>query len=195
MRVIIGCEESQTVCLAFRAKGHEAYSCDLQPCSGGHPEWHIQGDAVTAAYSQPWDLGIFHPPCTKLSNCSARWMYKNGVLQEDRLQEAAKAKELFMLLYNAPIPLIAVENPLPLKVVALPPHTQVIQPYMFGEPYSKKTLLWLKGLPHLTPTNLLNEWTPFMQSGGKNAPLSKARGKLRSKTFDGIAKAMAEQWG
>src|SRR6478736_9375412 len=112
MKIIIGCEQSQTVCKAFREKGHEAYSCDLQPCSMfGHPEWHIQDDAIKVAYTQKWDLGIFHPPCPKMSNCSARWMYKGGVLQPDRLADAMKAKEFFMLLYNAPIPLIAVENP------------------------------------------------------------------------------------
>lgn len=196
MRVIIGCEVSQTVCKAFRAKGHEAYSCDLQPCSMyGHPEWHIQDDAINVAYSQRWDLGIFHPPCPKMSNCSARWMYKGGVLQPRRLAEAMEAKKFFLTLLNAPIPMIAVENPTPLRVVGLPVATQVIQPYMFGELFSKRTLLWLRGLPQLTPTQVLNEYKPFLQSGGKNAEISKVRGQSRSKTFEGIANAMADQWG
>jgi hypothetical protein len=161
----------------------------------GHPEWHIQGDAVKVAYTQQWDLGIFHPPCPKMAICSARWMYQGGVLQPKRFEEAMEAKAFFMLLYNAPIPLIAVENPTPLKVVELPLPSQVIQPYMFGEPYSKRTLLWLKGLPQLTPTKVVNEYKPFLQSGGKNAEISKVRGQSRSKTFEGIAAAMAEQWG
>lgn len=196
MNILIACEMSQTICKAFRNKGHEAYSCDLQQCSMfDHPEWHIQGDAIKEAYSGKYQMMICHPPCPKMSNCSARWMYKGGILQPLRLAEAMKAKEFFMQLYNAPIPLIAVENPTPLKVVGLPPATQVIQPYMFGEPFSKRTLLWLKGLPHLTPTNVLTEYKPFLQSGGKNAEISKIRGNSRSKTFDGIAAAMAEQWG
>lgn len=196
MKVVITCEQSQTVCIAFRDLGIEAYSCDIQPCSiFGRPEWHIQGDAVKVAYSGNWDLMIGHPPCTKLSNCGARHMYKGGVLQENRLAEAMAAKEFFLKLLNAPIPMIAIENPTPLKVVGLPEPSQVIQPYMFGDPYSKRTLLWLKGLPQLTPTQVLTEYKPFLQSGGKNAELSKVRGRSRSKTFEGIARAMAEQWG
>jgi len=196
MKVLVTCEESQVVCKAFRERGHEAYSNDIKPCSiFGYPDWHIMEDAIKVAYSQTWDLMIAHPPCTKLSNCGARWMYKGGKLNEERLNDAAQAKEFFMKLLNAPIPKKAIENPLPLKIVDLPKHSQVIQPYQFGEPYSKKTLLWLIGLPELQPTNILSEWQPFIQSGGKNAPLSKTRGSARSRTFEGIAKAMAEQWG
>lgn len=196
MRVLVACEESQVVCKAFRERGHEAYSNDIQPCSiFGEPDWHIMEDALNVAYRGGWDLMVAHPPCTKLSNCGARWMYKGGILNEDRLEDARKARKFFMALLNAPIPKKAIENPLPLKVVDLPRHSQAIQPYMFGEPYSKKTLLWLIGLPELQPTNILKEYNPFMQSGGKNAPLSKVRGAARSRTFEGIAKAMAEQWG
>lgn len=196
MRVLIACEESQTVCTAFRERGHEAYSCDIFPCSlFGKQNWHIMNDAIKEAYNGKWDMMIAHPPCTKISACGARWMYKGGVLNNKRLAAAEKAKEFFMLLYNAPIPLIAIENPTPLKIINLPKETQVIQPYMFGEPFSKRTLLWLKGLPLLIPTNILNEYRPFLQSGGKDAELSKVRGRSRSKTFNGIAAAMANQWG
>jgi len=196
LKILIACEESQTVAAAFRALGYEAYSCDLQPVSiFGHPEWHIQGDAITEAYSGKYTAMIGHPPCPKMSNCSARWMYRGGVLNQERLQDAMKAKEFFMSLLNAPIPFIAIENPTPLKIVGLPEPTQVIQPYMFGDPFSKRTLLWLKGFPQLIHTNVLTEYTPFLQSGGKNAEVSKVRGKSRSKTFEGIAQAMAQQWG
>lgn len=196
MKIIIGCEESQTVCKAFRDKGHEAYSCDLQPCSMfGYPEWHILGDAVDEAYSGKYDMGIFHPPCQKMTACGAKHMFPGKKVNEKRLKDAMRAKWFFYLLYNAPIPLIAIENPTPLSIVGLPEPTQVIQPYMFGDPYSKRTLLWLKGLPELTPTNVLTEYKPFMQSGAKNAEISKVRGRSRSKTFEGIAIAMAEQWG
>jgi hypothetical protein len=195
MKVLVACEESQEVCKAFRAKGHEAYSCDILPSSGGHPEWHIQDDAIKVAYREHWDLMIAHPPCTYMSNAGARRMYKGGVLQKERLSLAENAKEFFMELNAAPIQKIAIENPVPLKVIALPKYSQIIQPYQFGEPYSKKTLLWLKGLPFLNNTNLLTCWEPYLQSGAKGASLSKIRGKSRSKTFPGIAKAMAEQWG
>lgn len=196
MRILVACEESQSVCKAFRDKGHEAYSCDLQPCSMyGNPEWHIMGDALKEAYSGKYDMMIAHPPCTKMTSCGARWMYKGGQLNQQRLADAIKAKEFFMSLYAAPIPKIAIENPTPLKVVNLPPHTQVIQPFMFGEPYSKRTLLWLKGLPELQPTNVIENYKPFLQSGGRHAELSKIRGKSRSETFKGIAYAMANQWG
>lgn len=196
MKVLVACEESQTICVAFRERGHEAYSCDIQPCSiFGHPDWHIQADAEKVAYSTGWDLMIAHPPCTYLSACGARWMFKKGILNHVRLSEAMRGRDFFLKLMNAPIPLIAIENPTPLKVVGLPVATQAIQPYMFGEPYSKRTLLWLKGLPQLRPTNILDKYKPFLQSGGAGAELSKVRGASRSRTFNGIAIAMAEQWG
>lgn len=164
MKVLIACEESQRVCSAFRAKGHEAYSCDIQECSGGHPEWHIQGN-VLPLLKQKWDLIIAHPPCTYMSKAGARFMYpKAGQIDPQRLQLALEAKEFFMQMLNAPCEKICVENPTPLKVVGLPEATQVIQPYEFGHPFSKRTLLWLKGLPPLKPTNILTEYSPFLPS-------------------------------
>lgn len=199
---LIACEESQTVCKAFRALGFEAYSCDIQESSGGRPEWHIQGDAIKEAYSGKYDLMIAHPPCTYMSKAGARWMYPTaGNLSEDRYNKALEAKEFFMLMINAPIKFIAVENPVPLKVVGLPKPDQSVQPYEYGHPYSKKTLLWLKNLPELKPTEIVENYTPFLPSntGGKKRGQSYSRGtskssKESSKTFEGVAQAMAEQW-
>lgn len=194
MKVLVACEESQEVTKAFRAKGHEAYSCDIQECSGGHPEWHILGDA-TLEVNEGWDIVIAHPPCTYLSNAGARFMYPKGILSQERLQKAEWGKKLFMAMLNASAPKVCVENPIPCGVIGLPPYSQVIQPYYFGDPYQKKTCLWLKGLQPLmywgdTPkpesTKVPGNW---FNKGGKE------RQKNRSKTFPGIAKAMAEQWG
>jgi hypothetical protein len=201
MRVLVACEESQAVCLAFRAAGHEAYSCDLQACSGGHPEYHIQGDAIVEAYSGKYDLLIAHPPCTMLSKAGARWMYKGGRLNAQRLSQARAAAQLFRLLLEAPARYKAIENPEPLRVVGLPPHTQAIQPYEFGHPYSKKTLLWLVGLPKLKPTQRVSDYVPYLPSNtggaarGQRATPGISGAKARSKTFPGIAAAMAAQWG
>lgn len=196
MKILIACEKSQAIMKEFRAKGHDAFSCDLLPCSMfDYPQYHIMDDAIKVAYSGEWDAMICHPPCPKLSNCAARWMYKGGVLNQERLKGAMKAKDFFMLLLNAPIEKIAVENPTPLKIVGLPKESQVIQPFEFGHPFSKRTLLWLKGFPNLSPTDILTEYKPFLQSGGKSAEISKVRGASRSETFSGIAKAMANQWG
>ena len=202
MRVLVACEESQEVCKAFRAKGHEAYSCDIQECSGGHPEWHIQGDALPLL-KEKWDLIIAHPPCTYMSNAGARFMYLTaGNVNQERLEKALQAKEFFMQFMNADCDKICIENPTPLKIVGLPKESQVIQPYQFGHPYSKRTLLWLKGLPELKPTNILTEYTPYLPSntGGLARGNGGSRGvahnaKDASKTFSGIAQAMAEQWG
>lgn len=196
MRVLVACEESQRVCIEFRKRGHEAYSCDIEECSGGHPEWHLQQD-VTQLLKMKWDLIIAHPPCTYLSNAGARFLYPKGELNEERLQKGLKAKEFFMKLWNADCPRIAVENPIPSKVYGLPEYTQTIQPYEFGHPYSKKTCLWLKGLPKLQPTDIVPESERqstkiagnWFNKGGKD------RQKNRAKTFPGIARAMAEQWG
>lgn len=196
MKVLVACEESQRVCIEFRKLGHEAYSCDIEPCSGGHPEWHLQQD-VTELLKIKWDLIIAHPPCTYLSNAGARFLYPKGELNEERLQKGLKAKEFFMKIWNADCPRIAVENPIPSKVYGLPEYSQTIQPYEFGHPYSKKTCLWLKGLPKLRPTEIIPESEiqstkiagNWFNKGGKD------RQKNRSKTFPGIAKAMAEQWG
>lgn len=130
-RVLVACEESQRVCISFRERGIEAYSCDILPCSGGHPEWHYQGDVRNVLYGD-WDLIIAHPPCTYLSNAGARFLYPKGVLNNQRLKQGQEAAEFFMMLYNAPCKHIAVENPIPSKIYGLPPYTQIIQPYMFG---------------------------------------------------------------
>ncbi|MEK9698674.1 MAG: hypothetical protein VW270_23070, partial [Candidatus Poseidoniales archaeon] len=137
----------------------------IQDCSGGHPEWHIKGDALEEAYSGKYTLMIAHPPCTYLSKAGARWMFPTaGNPCSDRLLKAMEAKDFFMKLLNAPVPFIAVENPTPLKICGLPKHTQVVQPYEYGHPYSKRTLLWLKGLPELMPTQVVDEYKPFLPS-------------------------------
>lgn len=216
MKILVACEESQEVCKAFRAKGHEAYSCDLQEPSGGHPEWHILGDALDAVKGGrivtmdgethsvgTWDMLIAHPPCTYLSNAGACRLYPHkGKLDVARYQKGLEAKAFFMRFYDAEIQRIAVENPVSSKVFEMPPHTQEIQPWMFGQPYTKKTRLWLKGLSPLYPTDIVKPIAPYVPSGTgrKNRSTYGAakRGedaKNRSKTFTGIAKAMAEQWG
>lgn len=195
MRVLVACEESQAVTIELRRLGHEAYSCDIEPCSGGHSEWHLQQD-VTQLLKIKWDMIIAHPPCTYLSNAGAKFLYPEVKLNQERLSKGMKAKEFFMLLYNADCPRIAVENPILSKVYGLPPYTQVIQPWMFGHPYQKKTCLWLKGLPKLKPTEIISEENRqstkipgnWFNQGGKD------RQKNRAKTFPGVAKAMAEQW-
>lgn len=201
LKVLVACEESQTVCKAFRKLGHEAYSCDIQDCSGGHPEWHLKQDVLPLLHEH-WDLIIAHPPCTYMSKAGARWMYpKAGNLSEERYKLSQEAKDFFMEFYNCDCEHIAIENPVPLKVVGLPKPTQSIQPYEFGEPYSKKTLLWLKGLPKLRPTKILSKHVPWMPSNtsGFSRGQGGSRGiahnpKTASKTFQGIADAMAAQW-
>lgn len=201
LKVLVACEESQTVCKAFRGLDHEAYSCDIQDCSGGHPEWHLKQDVLPLLHEH-WDLIIAHPPCTYMSKAGARWMYPTtGNLSEERYKLSQEAKDFFMEFYDCGCEHVAIENPVPLKVVGLPKPTQSIQPYEFGEPYSKKTLLWLKGLPLLKPTQILTEHTPWMPSntGGFSRGQGGSRGiahnpKTASKTFQGIADAMAKQW-
>ena len=201
MKVLVGCEESQAVCIEFRKLGHEAYSCDLDECSGGHPEWHIQGD-VLEQLNKGWDMMIGFPTCTYMSRAGARWMFPTaGNLCEDRYKKSQQAKEFFLKLWNAPIEKICLENPLPLKVVGLPKETQVIQPYEYGHEFSKRTHLWLKNLPPLKPTKIISKYKPYLPSntgGAKRGQVSrftKISGKERSKTFSGIAKAMAEHLG
>jgi hypothetical protein len=194
MKVLVACEESQRVCIAFREKGHEAYSCDIEPCSGGHPEWHIQDD-VLKHLDKGWDLIIAHPPCTYLSNAGARFLYPKGVLNQERLKKGLEAKEFFMKLYNANCPKICVENPVSSKIFDMPPHTQEIQPFEFGHPFKKKTRLWLKGLDPLKPTEIVEVSESTKIAGNWFNKGGKDRQKNRSKTFEGIAKAMAEQWG
>lgn len=231
MRVLVACEESQAVCTAFRALGHEAYSCDIIEPSGGHPEWHVLGDVLDVIprkyigdvvpedrgwgiefctmdgnyhFLERWDLMIAHPPCTYLTNASAVRMRVSGKIVQERYQKAMDAKAFFLALLNAPdIPRIAVENPTPLKLVGLPKYSQTIQPYEYGHPYSKRTCLWLKGLPKLQPTEILDHHEPYVNGGCKDAHGNYRRfqgrkerdPKTRAKTFSGIAAAMAEQWG
>ena len=195
MKVLVACEESQAVTIELRKMGHEAYSCDIQECSGGHPEWHIKGCALNEAYSGKYDAMIAHPPCTYLSNAGARFLYPGKVLNEERLALGLEAKEFFMALWNAPIDKIVVENPLPSKVFGLPPHSQVIQPYEHGHPFKKRTQLWVKGLPLLTPTDVVEVSESTKVPGNWFNKGGKDRQRNRSKTFPGIAKAMAEQWG
>jgi len=198
MTVLVACEESQVVCKAFRDAGHEAFSCDLQP-TRGNPVWHIQGDALIQAYTGDWDMMIAHPPCTYMSKAGARWMHSGGIVNEARYALALEAKDFFLALMNAPIRKICIENPTPLKIVGLPPHSQAVQPYEYGDPYSKRTLLWLKNLPLLVPTDIV-DYTPYMPSntGGKKRGQSYTyRGiskRASSQTFQGIAQAMASQW-
>lgn len=220
LRILIACEESQRVCTEFRKLGHEAYSCDIQEPSGGHPEWHVKGDVLNilnggefstmdgAEHSvDSWDLLIAHPPCTYLSNAGARWLYKdiNGktYIERERFEKGMDGKEFFMKCYNAKCQHIAVENPIPSAIYYMPPYSQVIQPFEYGHPYSKKTCLWLKGLPKLKPTALITEYKPYCTSGSytkthdsryKGASRRGGSAKSRSKTFPGIAKAMATQW-
>jgi len=195
MRILVACEESQEVTKAFRARGHEAYSCDLQDCSGGHPEWHIKGDAIAEAYSGKYDMMIAHPPCTFISNAGAVHLYPNKVLSFPRYALGMEGKKFFMQLYSAPIERIMIENPLPSGIFNLPKHTQVIQPFQFGHPFRKRTLLWLKNLPALVPTNDLGDGQSTKIPGNWYNKGGKERQKNRSKTFPGIAQAMAEQWG
>lgn len=185
MRVLIACEESQAVCKAFRKLGHEAFSCDVLPCSGGHPEWHIQDDVLNNL-NGGWDLMIAHPPCTHLAVSGARHFKEK--IADGRQQ---KAIDFFMALINAPIALIAVENLICIMSSKYMKPSQIIQPWMFGHGETKATCLWLKGLPKLGPTNIVEGREQRIH----RLPPSKDRARLRSKTFSGIACAMAEQWG
>lgn len=212
MKVLVACEESQEVCKAFREKGHEAYSCDIQECSGSHPEWHVLGDALQLINGHcgfatmdgekhfidgKWDLLIAHPPCTYISNAGARFLYcgGEGKLNEERLKKGIKATHFFLRFLYADCDKIAVENPVPSKVYCLPEYTQIIQPWMFGHPVQKKTCLWLKNIPKLQPTNICEERQSSKIPGNWYNKGGKERQKNRAKTFAGIARAMAAQWG
>lgn len=234
MKVLVACEESQAVCKAFREKGHEAYSCDIQECSGGHPEWHIQGDVLELLnpikfgsferqyygihpfctmdgkehfIEGKWDMIIAFPPCTYLSNAGAARLYKKidgkSYCELERLNKGFDAKDFFMSFLNADCDKIAIENPIPSGVYRLPPYTQIVQPYEHGHEYSKKTCLWLKGLRKLTPTKKVKPICSWVSGGSKdnngnkreNCGMTFRDSKTKSKTFEGIAKAMAEQWG
>lgn len=203
MRILVACEESQTVMKAFRAKGHDAWSCDIQDCSGDDPKHHIKADVLTVL-DYDWDMVIAHPPCTYISNAGARWLYAGHELNSARYELGLKGKEFFMKFFNLNCPRICIENPVPSKIFGLPSPTQIIQPYWFGESWSKKTCLWLKGLPCLLPTKIVENHIPYCSSGSysithdpKYKGFSRKGGaaKIRSKTFQCVALAMAEQWG
>lgn len=193
LKILVACEESQEVTKAFRELGHEAYSCDIQDCSGGFPEWHIKGDAIEQAYSGKYDMMIGHPPCTYLANSGVRWLniVEGKITNKERWQETLWGGQFFRSLLNAPIQFVAIENPIPHKYAALPKYNQIVQPWQFGHGETKATCLWLKGLPELQPTNIVDGREQRIWK----LPPSAERQKLRSKTFPGIAKAMAEQWG
>ena len=219
MKVLIACEESQAVCKAFRELGHEAYSCDIQECSGGHPEWHILGDALKSIEGGQittmdgkmhdvgkWDLLIAHPPCTYLTVTGNRWFNvdRYGEKAVQRYKDRAEAVEFFMAFANADCPRIAIENPVGHMSSAWRKPDQIIHPYLFGDPARKATCLWLNGLTPLEPTNIVEpEIIKYKNGKGSDNPWHMEtlglppdeRARARSKTFPGIAKAMAEQWG
>jgi len=253
MRVLVACEESQAITKAFRELGHEAYSCDLQPCSGGHPEWHFQDDALKVAagwfdsnevtindnfalrldvwsdeqeyeydghrirqIGWEWDMMIAHPPCTFLSVSGARWMYhpddKDLPFEErrphpkhpNRRQYQREALDFVQALMDAPIPKIAIENPVSVISSQIRKPDQIIQPWQFGHEAQKTTCLWLKGLPHLEHTEIVSKGEMIIYKSGAKMPRWYAealalppaeRQKVRSATFTGIAKAIATQWG
>lgn len=235
MNVLIACEESQTVCKAFREKGHNAFSCDIQECSGGHPEWHIQGDVLKIinphqissmfygivfktmdgdahSVKGKWDLIIAHPPCTYLTVSGNAWfnIEKYGDKAIKRIADRESAKDFFMKFVNANCDKIAIENPVGYMNTHYKKPDQIIQPYEFGHPISKKTCLLLKGLPKLISTKNVPYEKQYASDGkaysgaafyakdekGKILAWNDPRtAKIRSKTFPGIAKAMADQWG
>jgi hypothetical protein len=216
MNILVACEESQRVCIAFRDRGHIAWSCDIDECSGGHPEWHIRANVIPLldgdcefqtcdgswhTQEGQWDMIIAFPPCTYLTVAGANRLYPTkGVLDPDRYALGVDAATFFKTILNAKCEKIVVENPTPMKVFELPKYNQVIEPFMFGHPYKKRTCLWLKGVPALEPTEMITENIISWVSGGSkdskgNPRKSKATtfrdAKTRSKTFEGVANAMA----
>lgn len=198
MKVLVACEESQAVTKEFRSLGHEAYSCDIEPCSGGHPEWHLQQD-VLPLLEQEWDMVIAFPPCTHLAVSGAHLFAKKKA--DGRQQQGI---DFFMHFANCKCPRVAIENPVGIMSSVWRKPDQIIQPWQFGHDASKKTCLWLKGLPKLIPTDVIikdiysnqtkDGQNKVLHNGkwiGFNNPLTP---KLRSKTYEGIAKAMAAQW-
>jgi len=204
MKILIGCEESQTVCKAFRERGHEAYSCDVISCSGGHPEWHLQMDVFEAIKLKKWDAAIFFPPCTYLTTSANRHFMNNP----DRWKKRLDAILFVYDLMNANIPRIAIENPKGVISSYIRKPDQYIHPYQFGDPEIKMTGLWLKGFPKLIPNNIVEPEYVLYRSKKTKSGFSKYgkitgsnpstnnpdNAKLRSKTYPGIASAMAEQW-
>lgn len=185
MKILIACEESQEVCKAFRAKGHEAYSCDVQECSGGHPEWHLQQD-VTELLDKDWDMILAFPPCTHLAVSGARYFAQKRA--DGRQQQGI---DFFMLFANAKCPKVVIENPVGIMSTVWRKPDQIIQPWQFGHGETKATCLWLKGVEPLKPTNIVEG----REQRVWKMPPGPDRAKARSKTFPGIALAMAEAWG
>ena len=184
MRILVACEESQAVTKELRRLGHEAYSCDIEPCSGGHPEWHLQQD-VTQLLKIKWDMVIAFPPCTDLAVSGARYFEQK---RKDGRQQ--KSIEFFMMFANCGCPKTAIENPIGIMSGIYRKPDQIIQPWQFGHGETKRTCLWLKGLPKLKPVDIV----PGREQRIWKMPPGKDRAKTRSKTYPGIAKAMAEQW-
>lgn len=204
IKILVACEESGRVTEAFRNKGFNAFSCDIIPTSGNMPEYHIIGDALEVMQCEKWDCIIAFPPCTYLTNASACRMRVNGEIVEDRYSQMIRARDFFYTFYYANAPHIAIENPVPLKLAELPPYSQIIEPYFFGDPFKKRTCLWLRGLPKLRRTYFNEENIKLWVDAGskkKDGTPRNNRGqgfrdpKQRSKTFPGVALAMAEQWG
>lgn len=201
VRVLVACEESQAVTIELREMGIEAYSCDLYPCSGGHPEWHIQGDVVPLL-KERWDMIIAFPPCTHLAVSGSAWFEQKR--KDGRQQQGI---DFFMLFANVNCPRVAIENPVGIMSTVWRKPDQIIQPWMFGDEFTKSTCLWLRGLPKLIPTNVVGKgdfkaWTDGKTGKTKQQPAwyyyaksNRDHSKARSKTFAGIARAMAQQWG
>lgn len=196
MRILVACEESQAVTIELRRLGHEAYSCDIEPCSGGHPEWHLQQDVVPLL-DEKWDMILAFPPCTHLAVSGARYFEQKR--RDGRQQQGI---DFFMLFVNSDCERVAIENPVGVMSTIYRRPDQIIQPYEFGHPERKRTCLWLKGLPPLVPTKVVKPELHICGNGvvdsrwhydTYNLP-PKERAKARSKTFPGIARAMAEQW-
>ena len=184
MKILVACEESQAVTIELRKLGHEAYSCDIEPCSGGYPEWHLQQDVIPLL-TQKWDMILAFPPCTHLAVSGAKWF---AAKRADGRQQ--NAIDFFMQFANSDCPRIAIENPVGIMSTVWKKPDQIIQPWQFGHGETKKTCLWLKGLPTLVPTNIVDGREQRIWK----MPPSEDRAKNRAKTFPGIAKAMAEQW-
>ena len=205
MRVLVACEESQAVTKEFRELGHEAYSCDLLPSSGGHPEWHYQRD-LSEVIDRGWDMIIAFPPCTYLTVTGNRWFNidKYGDKAVKRHEDRKEAIEFFMKIANSDCDKIVIENPVGVMSSTWRKPNQIINPWQFGDPFEKKTCLWIKGLPELTPTDIVEPAPRKQFKSGKSMPAwyadawklpKEERSTMRSKTFPGIARAMAEQWG
>ena len=196
MKILVGCEESQAVCVAFRELGHEAYSCDLLPTSGLHPEWHLQMDVFEAIKLKDWDMLICFPDCTYLTISANKWYKdqpprKSGTLVgAERRAARVKAVDFALRLFNCGIKKVAMENPIGVLSTEFRKPDQVLQPWMFGHGETKATCLWLKNLPKLIPTNIVEGREQRLHY----LPKTKDRAKLRSKTYHGIAAAMANQW-